>query len=155
VVRLRAMRALIQRVSHASVEVEENRVAAIDKGLLVFLGVGENDELRDIEYLVQKIIPLRIFSDAQGKMNVSIVDIQGELLVVSQFTLYADTKKGNRPSFIKSAPASKAKEMYETFIRQLQIHSQLKVESGIFGADMKVQLLNDGPVTIWMDSREA
>jgi D-aminoacyl-tRNA deacylase len=148
------MRVLIQRVSNASVDVENNRVGAIEKGLLLFLGVGENDELRDIEYLVQKIIQLRIFSDDQGKMNLSISDIQGELLVVSQFTLYAETKKGNRPSFIKSAPAMKAKEMYETFIHQLQSLSRLKVETGKFGADMKVQLLNDGPVTIWMDSRE-
>ena len=148
------MRALIQRVSSASVAVDGVHVGQIEKGLLILLGVGEGDEMQDISYLVQKIIQMRIFSDENGKMNLSIQDVKGELLVVSQFTLFADTRKGNRPSFIKSAPANLANERYQAFVQSLQALSGLKVETGQFGADMKVSLINDGPVTIWMDSKE-
>ena len=148
------MRLIIQRVVNASVEVEGKRVSEISKGLLVFLGIGAEDGEVDKDYLIQKLIQLRIFSDMDGKMNLSILDIKGEILVVSQFTLYADTKKGNRPSFVKSAPPDVARERYEAFLRDLTHQSGLRVAAGIFGADMKVNLINDGPVTIWMDSQQ-
>ena len=147
------MRALIQRVKEAKVIVNNNIVGAINDGLLVFLAVGNDDNEEDINWLSQKIIQLRIFSDEEGKMNKSIQDINGSLLIVSQFTLFASTKKGNRPSFINSAPPEKAKALYEQFIEKCEILLQKKVEKGIFGADMKVHLINDGPVTIWIDTK--
>ncbi|MBL7793298.1 MAG: D-tyrosyl-tRNA(Tyr) deacylase [Saprospiraceae bacterium] len=147
------MRTVIQRVSEASVAVEGAVVAQIKTGLLILLGIEDNDTPDDTDWLVKKIAQLRIFSDAQGLMNLSVMDVQGELLVISQFTLHAGTKKGNRPSFIKAAKPDKAIPMYESFIQQLESTSLCPVKTGIFGADMKVSLLNDGPVTIIMDSK--
>lgn len=147
------MRTVIQRVSEASVAVEGAVVAQIQTGLLILLGIEDNDTPDDADWLVKKIAQLRIFSDAQGLMNLSVMDVQGELLVISQFTLHAGTKKGNRPSFIKAAKPDKAIPMYESFIQQLESTSLRPVKTGIFGADMKVSLLNDGPVTIIMDSK--
>ncbi|MBK8704472.1 MAG: D-tyrosyl-tRNA(Tyr) deacylase [Saprospiraceae bacterium] len=147
------MRTVIQRVSEASVAVEGAVVAQIQTGLLILLGIEDNDTPDDADWLVKKIAQLRIFSDAQGLMNLSVMDVQGELLVISQFTLHASTKKGNRPSFIKAAKPDKAIPMYESFVQQLDATSHCPVKTGIFGADMKVRLLNDGPVTIIMDSK--
>lgn len=147
------MRVLIQRVSYAKVEVEGAVKGSINNGLLVLLGVEDADTVEDLNWLVQKIVKMRIFSDSEGKMNLSVSDVQGGLLVISQFTLHAGTRKGNRPSFIKAGKPDFANKMYEQFIDEMRKASGLKVESGIFGADMKVSLLNDGPVTIWMDSK--
>lgn len=146
------MKVIIQRVSEASVRVEDQVVGAINQGFLLLIGVAEDDDFPDADWLVQKILNLRIFSDEEGKMNLSIQDIRGEFLCVSQFTLLADYKKGNRPSFIKAAKPEKATKLFEYFKTELK-KSGLKVESGIFGADMKVSLINDGPVTIVMDSQ--
>lgn len=148
------MRAILQRVRHAEVKVEGEICGKISKGLLILLGVESEDLEEDIDWLIRKILNMRIFSDEEGKMNLSIQDIEGQILVVSQFTLHASTKKGNRPSFIKAAKPDFAVPMYERFITNIQIESGLKVESGVFGADMKVSLLNDGPVTIWLDSKQ-
>jgi len=147
------MRALIQRVSMAKVVVNNEEVGKIENGLLVFLGIGNEDTDEDIKWLSSKIVQLRIFSDENGKMNKSVLDINGNLLVVSQFTLYASTKKGNRPSFTNSAPPDFAKMMYEKFISECERLLNKKVEKGIFAADMKVHLINDGPVTIWIDTK--
>lgn len=147
------MRVLIQRVSYAKVEVEGAVKGSINNGLLVLLGVEDADTVEDLNWLVQKIVKMRIFSDSEGKMNLSVSDVQGGLLVISQFTLHAGTRKGNRPSFIKAGKPDFANKIYEQFIDEMRKASGLKVESGIFGADMKVSLLNDGPVTIWMDSK--
>lgn len=147
------MRAILQRVSHASVVVDNDTVGKIQNGLMILLGVEHEDTQVDIDWLIRKICNMRIFSDEEGRMNKSIQDTQGSFLVISQFTLYASTKKGNRPSFIKSARPEHATELYEQFCLQLARQSQLKVEKGIFGADMKVTLLNDGPVTIMIDSK--
>ncbi len=147
------MRALIQRVSHASVSVDGEQKARIGWGLLVFLGIEHNDGLEDAEWLSKKIAAVRIFSDEAGLMNLSVQDVEGEFLVVSQFTLHASTKKGNRPSFIRAAKPEHAIPLYEAFVRLLEQHSGRPVRTGVFGGDMKVLLLNDGPVTIWMDSR--
>ena len=147
------MRAIIQRVSFAKVVVDDSTTGAIDTGLLVFLGVEDADGMEDIIWLAQKVLKMRIFSDSEGKMNLSLNEINGEILVVSQFTLHAGTKKGNRPSFIKAGKPEFAEKMYELFIQELKNSSSLKVEAGIFGADMKVSLLNDGPVTIWIDTK--
>ena len=146
------MKVVIQRVSEASVKVSGEIVGEISKGLLLLVGIEENDEKEDAEWLTKKILDLRIFSDERGKMNRSVKDINGEILCVSQFTLIADYKKGNRPSFIKAAKPEKAVPLFEYF-KGLIKSSGLKTESGIFGADMKVNLLNDGPVTIVMDSK--
>jgi len=146
------MKVVIQRVSEASVKVNNEITGEISKGLLLLVGIEENDEKEDAEWLSKKILDLRIFSDEEGKMNCSVKDINGEILCVSQFTLIADYKKGNRPSFIKAAKPEKAVPLFEYF-KGLIKSSGLKTESGIFGADMKVCLLNDGPVTIVMDSK--
>ena len=147
------MRALIQRVQNASVEVEQKVVGSIGPGLLVLLGVTHLDSYEDITYLSKKIAQLRLFADEQGMMNRSVLDTQGDVLVVSQFTLYGSTKKGNRPSFIKAAKPEKAIPLYEKMIKELRSEVDF-VASGIFGADMKIDLINDGPVTIIIDSQE-
>ena len=146
------MKIVVQRVSQTSVKVSGKIVGEISQGLLLLVGIEENDEKEDAEWLSKKILDLRIFSDEEGKMNCSVKDINGEILCVSQFTLIADYKKGNRPSFIKAAKPEKAVPLFEYF-KGLIKSSGLKTESGIFGADMKVSLLNDGPVTIVMDSK--
>lgn len=143
---------VIQRVSEASVGVDGSTVSAIGRGLLVLVGIEEADTASDIEWLSGKIAGMRIFSDADDKMNLSICDISGDVLVVSQFTLHASTKKGNRPSFLKSAAPERAEQLYEQFCDALEAKIGKLVGRGIFGADMKVALLNDGPVTIVMDS---
>ena len=144
------MKIVIQRVKHAKVEVENEIVGKIGQGFLVLLGVGPEDTKETANYLVQKLIKLRVFEDENGKMNLALKDINGELLVVSQFTLYADCTSGNRPSFTNAAKPDKANELYEYFIEQCK-KENVKVEHGIFGADMKVELLNDGPVTIILE----
>lgn len=146
------MRAIIQRVKNASVKVEGNIIGEIEQGFLIFVAVNVDDELKDLEYIKNKVINLRIFEDENGKMNKSIKDIEGQFLVVSQFTLYGDARKGNRPSFINSAKHEKAEEYYEKFIEALRNDSGLKVETGKFAADMEISLINDGPVTIQLDS---
>ena len=146
------MKAVIQRVSEANVKVDGNIVGEISKGLLLLIGIDEEDEKNDADWLVQKILSLRIFGDEGGKLNRSVMDISGGILCISQFTLIADYKKGNRPSFIKAAKPEKAVPLFEYFKTEIS-KSGLKTESGIFGADMKVSLLNDGPVTIVMDSK--
>ena len=146
------MRVVLERVSHASVTVEEKVIGKIQRGFLLLVGVTHDDAMEDMEYLVRKIVQMRIFEDEEGKLNRSIQDIGGEILSVSQFTLYADTKKGNRPSFSKAAPGDVALEMFEQFNGLLR-DTGVPVETGQFGADMKVELLNDGPVTILLDSK--
>jgi len=145
------MRLVIQRVSEASVTIDGTLHGAVGKGLLVLLGIEEADGPEDAEWLIQKLINLRIFSDEEGKMNCSLTDVSGALLIVSQFTLHASTKKGNRPSFIKAARPEQAVPLYEAFIASCR--KFVPVETGVFGADMKVALVNDGPVTITMDSK--
>ncbi len=147
------MRAVIQRVSEASVTIEGNEVASISKGLLILLGIVDEDTQEDILWLSKKIANLRIFGDENNVMNSSLLDIKGETIVVSQFTLHASTKKGNRPSYIKAAKPDVAVPLYENFIKQFELDSQRNVQTGQFGADMKVALLNDGPVTILIDSK--
>ncbi|MCB0593525.1 MAG: D-tyrosyl-tRNA(Tyr) deacylase [Lewinellaceae bacterium] len=147
------MRIVIQRVSEASVTVNEKTVGEIGPGLLVFLGIEDEDTNEDIEWLCQKVAKMRIFNDEEGKMNLSVKDVGGELLVVSQFTLHASVKKGNRPSFIRAARPEFAIPMYEKFIKLLEITAGRDVQTGEFGAEMKVRLLNDGPVTITIDSK--
>lgn len=146
------MRVVLQRVSHASVTVEEKVIGKIQRGFLLLVGVTRDDAMEDMEYLVRKIVQMRIFEDEEGKLNRSIQDIGGEILSVSQFTLYADTKKGNRPSFSKAAPGNVALEMFEQFNGLLR-DTGVPLETGQFGANMKVELLNDGPVTILLDSK--
>ena len=147
------MRTVIQRVTNASVTVEAKVVSEIQKGLLVFVGIEEADTQEDLDWLVTKITQLRIFNDENEVMNLSVQDIDGDVLVVSQFTLHAATKKGNRPSYIKAAKPDIAIPMYERFVKALELKLGKKVPTGIFGADMKVLLLNDGPVTILIDSK--
>lgn len=148
------MRVLLQRVAKASVKVDRQLVAGIDHGMLILLGVEKEDTEEDIAWLCRKIVNLRIFNDDQGQMNHSLLDTGGEVIVVSQFTLHASTKKGNRPSFSKAAKPSAAIPLYENFITHLEKNLKKKVGTGEFGADMKVELINDGPVTIFMDSKE-
>ena len=148
------MRAVIQRVSQSKVVVEGRTTGEIEKGLLVLLGVTHTDERSDIDWLIKKITNLRIFNDENGKMNLSVKDIGGDILVVSQFTLYADSKKGNRPSYIRSAPPDFSIPMYENFVELLALNFEGRVATGEFGAMMEVSLLNDGPVTIILDSKE-
>jgi len=147
------MRVVIQRVSMASVVIAKQEKSRIATGLLVLLGIEDTDETEDIEWLCKKISQLRVFEDEAGVMNRSIMDVQGELLVVSQFTLHASTKKGNRPSYIRAARPEVAIPLYEQFVACLHTTSGLAVQTGEFGADMKVSLLNDGPVTIIIDSK--
>lgn len=147
------MRAVIQRVREASVRVDGNVTGAIDKGLLILVGIEDADSQEDIEWLTKKIVGLRIFDDENGVMNLSVMDVGGGLLAVSQFTLMASTKKGNRPSYIRASKGDFAEPMYEKFCQALENESGKKVEKGLFGADMKVSLLNDGPVTIIMDTK--
>ncbi|HLW40267.1 MAG TPA: D-aminoacyl-tRNA deacylase [Brumimicrobium sp.] len=147
------MKAVIQRTTKASVEIHQEIVGEIETGLVVLLGIGEDDSEEDVEWLCKKIIGLRIFSDEEGKMNLSIQEVNGSFLVISQFTLHAKTKKGNRPSFIHAAKPELAVPLYEKFKRMLATLSSCPVKSGEFGADMKVELINDGPVTIIIDTK--
>ena len=147
------MRAVVQRVHQASVTVDNKIVGEIQVGFVILLGIGLEDTKEDIEYLASKISQLRVFADREGKMNLDIKSIDGNCLVISQFTLFAQTKKGNRPSFLESAPPEIANKMYDEFCNQLSIKMEKKVEKGIFGADMKVSLVNDGPVTILFDTK--
>ena len=150
---IETMRVLIQRTAHASVTIAGTCKSAIGKGLLVLVGIEEADNQEDIEWLCKKIVNLRIFDDENGVMNRSVLDIAGEILVVSQFTLHASTKKGNRPSYIRAAGHPTAVPLYEQFCQALTEALGKPVGTGEFGADMKVELLNDGPVTIWMDTK--
>jgi D-aminoacyl-tRNA deacylase len=147
------MKIVIQRVSEAAVTINKEQYAIIQLGLVVLVGIEQEDEKEDADWLVSKLVQLRIFSDNEGKMNKSILDIAGELLIISQFTLHAATKKGNRPSFIVAARPEKAIPLYDYFIAQANKQLTGKVKTGIFGADMKVSLVNDGPVTIIIDSK--
>lgn len=147
------MRLVIQRVSKASVSIDNIVHSAIKAGLLVLLGIEDADDENDIDWLVSKLINIRIFSDAEGKMNLSVKEINGDVLLVSQFTLHASSKKGNRPSFIKAARPEKAIPLYESFIKKCNTELGKECKTGIFGADMKVELINDGPVTIFVDSK--
>ncbi len=148
------MKAVLQRVAHAYVNVENQQVGEISQGFLVFLGVGQGDTKEEARLLAEKIAQLRVFSDEQDKMNLSLLDIGGSVLAISNFTLYADCRKGRRPNFIQAAPPSEAEDLYEHFCACLREQGIQKVEKGRFGADMKVSLLNDGPVTILLDSEE-
>ncbi|CAM1360494.1 D-aminoacyl-tRNA deacylase [Tenacibaculum litoreum] len=148
------MKIVIQRVSKASVTIEGERVAEIQNGLLILLGIVNEDTQEDIKWLSNKITNLRVFNDDEGVMNKSIKDIDGDIIAVSQFTLHASTKKGNRPSYIKAAKPDIAIPLYEKFVQQLEVDLGKKVQTGQFGADMKVELLNDGPVTIIIDSKD-
>lgn len=147
------MRVVIQRVSQAQVTIGQDKVASILHGFVILLGIEIADTQDDIEWLCNKVIGLRVFADENGKMNLSINEVNGQLLVVSQFTLYASTKKGNRPSFLKSAPPQISEPLYELFCKRLGELSETKIEKGIFGADMQVGLINEGPVTIIIDSK--
>lgn len=147
------MRAVIQRVSRASVTIEGKKIANIDKGLLILVGIEDADNQDDIKWLSNKTVNLRIFSDENGVMNTSLKDDGGDAIVVSQFTLQASTKKGNRPSYIKASKADVAIPLYESFVKQVEADLGKKVQTGKFGADMKVKLLNDGPVTIIIDTK--
>lgn len=147
------MKAVIQRVSKASVTIEGEKAASIDSGLLILLGVINEDTQEDINWLSKKIVNLRIFGDEDGVMNKSLIDVNGEAIVVSQFTLHANVKKGNRPSYIKAAKPEIAIPLYKAFVKQMELDLGKKIKTGQFGADMKVELLNDGPVTIIIDSK--
>ena len=147
------MKIVIQRVSKASVTINKNKVAEINNGLLILLGIVDEDAQEDIDFLVRKIANLRIFNDENGVMNHSLLETNGEVIVVTQFTLQASTKKGNRPSYIKAAKPDIAIPLYEAFVKQIQSVLAKTVQTGQFGADMKVELLNDGPVTIIIDSK--
>lgn len=147
------MKVVIQRVSQASVTIDNVVKASINKGYMILLGIEETDTTEDIDWLSKKIVGLRIFSDAEGKMNLDIKEVNGDVLLISQFTLHAQTKKGNRPSYIKAARPEQAIPLYEQFIKQLSVDLGKQVFMGEFGADMKVALVNDGPVTIIIDSK--
>lgn len=147
------MRAVIQRVSKASVTVDKKKVSEIGNGAMILLGIEDADGIEDIQWLSRKIANLRIFNDAQGVMNKSLIEVHGDAIVVSQFTLQAATKKGNRPSYIKAAKPDIAIPLYEQFVQQLEKELERNVGTGIFGADMKVELINDGPVTIVIDTK--
>ena len=147
------MRILIQRVSEANVKIEEIKYSEISYGLLIFVGIEDDDTEEDIDYLCKKIVNLRIFDDENGVMNKPVLQIDGDIMVISQFTLHASTRKGNRPSYIKAAKPEIAIPIYEKFCKQLNIQSGIEIQTGEFGADMKIALVNDGPVTIWIDSK--
>lgn len=147
------MRVLIQRVSDASVSINKKEYSRISKGMLVLVGIENDDTKEDIAYLCKKITNLRIFDDEEGVMNESVLQIGGQIMVISQFTLHANTKKGNRPSYINAARPEIAIPLYEEFCEQLQLQSGIEIKTGEFGANMKVALVNDGPVTIWIDSK--
>ena len=147
------MKVVIQRASKSSVTIEGKKVASIEKGLLILLGIVNEDTQEDIQWLSNKIANLRVFDDENGVMNKSIIDVQGDAIVVSQFTLHASTKKGNRPSYIKAAKPDIAIPLYEAFVKQLKLDLGNNVQTGEFGADMKVELINDGPVTIIIDTK--
>jgi len=146
------MRVVVQRSKHSKVSVDEKIVGEIESGLCIFVGFTEGDEEKDIDYIVKKVLNLRIFDDEKGIMNKSILEVGGSILSVSQFTLYADTKKGNRPSYIKAMKGESAIKLYELFNQKLK--EQAKVETGVFGAEMSVNIENDGPITIMIDSKE-
>ncbi len=147
------MRVVVQRVKQASVQINQKLYACIEQGLLIFLGIEHQDKPEDSDWLISKITKLRIFNDEHGVMNLSVQDVKGQCLVVSQFTLHASTKKGNRPSYIKAAPPEIAIPLYEQFILTLKKEISTDIPTGVFGADMQVSLINDGPVTIIMDSK--
>lgn len=147
------MRSVLQRVLSCSLAIGGEQYSGIDHGLLILLGIEEEDDDHDIEWLVQKILQMRIFGDENGKMNLSVQDVAGEIMIVSQFTLYASIKKGNRPGFTKSAKPEIANAKYEQFIAYCRSHFSGKIATGVFGADMKISLINDGPVTIIMDTK--
>ena len=147
------MKAIIQRVKKATVSIEEKTHSSIQHGLLILLGIEESDTQEDITWLSKKIAQLRIFSDENDLMNLSVIDVKGEILVVSQFTLFASTKKGNRPSFIRSAKPEIAIPLYESFISSIQKLIPAPIQTGVFGADMQIELINDGPVTIIIDTK--
>ncbi len=147
------MKVVIQRVAQSSVTIDSKIVAEIQKGLLILVGIEDSDDQEDIDWLVGKIIKIRVFEDENHVMNLSVQDIEGDIIVVSQFTLHASTKKGNRPSYIKAAKPEVAIPLYENFVQHLEKEFCKKVQTGVFGADMKVLLLNDGPVTIAIDSK--
>jgi D-tyrosyl-tRNA(Tyr) deacylase len=147
------MRTVLQRTAFASVKVDGNTTGSIQKGLLVLIGIEDADAAEDIEWLSSKIVNLRVFDDENGVMNLSVKDVDGDILLISQFTLHANTKKGNRPSYIKASKPDIAIPMYEKMITQLEKDLDKKIQTGIFGADMKVELLNDGPVTIVIDTK--
>ena len=149
------MRIVIQRVSKASVSISGRIISEIETGLLVFLGIENVDNDSDIEYLAQKLVNLRIFNDETGVMNLSVMDVNGEILVVSQFTLHARTRKGNRPSYIDAAKPDISIPIYEKFCKALEVLQKKPVKTGEFGANMQVALINDGPVTIWIDSKQS
>lgn len=147
------MRILIQRVKKASVTIDNEVTSLINNGLLILIGVCDEDNDEDIEWLVKKVVNIRLFDDNDGVMNLSVKDIEGEILAVSQFTLMASTKKGNRPSYIKAAKPEKSIPLYEKFCQELESAMNKPIKTGVFGADMKVELINDGPVTIFIDSK--
>jgi D-tyrosyl-tRNA(Tyr) deacylase len=147
------MRVILQRVSEASVHINNKCKSNISNGLVILLGINPNDTQEDITWLCKKICSLRIFSDISGKMNLSLIDVCGEILLISQFTLFASTKKGNRPSFLNSATPTLAIPLYQSFIKSLETHLGKSISTGVFGAEMKVQLINEGPVTIHLDSK--
>jgi D-tyrosyl-tRNA(Tyr) deacylase len=148
------MRAVVQRVSRAEVRVEGKVVGSIGKGILVLLGIGRDDDGQDIQWLADKVMNLRIFEDENDKMNLSVLDVKGQVLVVSQFTLYGDCRKGKRPSYSSAAAPADAEKMYNTFIQTIESKYGIKVETGIFQAMMEVELVNDGPVTLLLDSKK-
>ena len=148
------MRVVIQRVSEATMTIDNEVYSSIGLGLVVLVGFEDGDSEKSIDWLCSKIVNMRIFSDGEGKMNLSVVDVGGEILVVSQFTLHASTRKGNRPSFIRAAPPSISEPLYNTFVKRLSELLEKPVATGIFGANMKVSLVNDGPVTIVMDTEK-
>lgn len=150
---IKLVRVLLQRVNSASIEINNKHYSSIKKGLLVFLGIKVDDSLKDVNYLVQKILKLRVFNDSSDLMNLSILDKNYSIMVVSQFTLYANCIKGNRPSFISAEKPKKAKKLYELFIDELKKYN-INLVTGKFGANMKINLINNGPVTIWIDSNE-
>lgn len=147
------MRILLQRVTEAKCRIEGEVFSQIDRGLVVLVGIGNDESDEDIAWLTKKLVQLRIFDDSEGVMNLSVQDVSGEVMIISQFTLHAMTKKGNRPSWIKAAPESISRPLYESFVQSVEQALGRKVATGCFGADMKIELTNDGPVTIWIDSK--